>query len=150
MAFGRLRGLRVAELKSSGGMVYSVQSTLLEAGGRSPGRVLRVTPWGLLPSWQFPTHANSCGLAGHRPAGCVSNAPRWTARLVRPGKTGLGWLWPQQPLANDLYVICPPPVVPALKVCLRVCKQTNPNKFPCHSSLQDGMLAVFLAERLNS
>ncbi len=33
MAFGRLRGPRVQELKSSGGVVYSVQSTLLEAGG---------------------------------------------------------------------------------------------------------------------
>ncbi len=34
MAFGRLRGPRVQELKSSGGVVYSVQSTLPEAGGQ--------------------------------------------------------------------------------------------------------------------
>ena len=61
MAFGRLRGPRVQELKSSGGVVYSVQSTLPEAGGQSPGRVLGVTPWGLLPLWQFPLHVYSCG-----------------------------------------------------------------------------------------
>ena len=52
-------------------------ATSLEAGGRSPGRVPGVTLWGLLPTWQFPTHANSCGLAGHRPSGCVSDALRW-------------------------------------------------------------------------
>ena len=57
MAFGRLRGPWVQELKSSGGVVYSVQSMLPEAGGQSPGRVPGVTPWGLLPLWQFPTHA---------------------------------------------------------------------------------------------
>ena len=40
MAFGRLRGLWVQELKSLGCVLYSVQSTLLEAGGRSRGRSL--------------------------------------------------------------------------------------------------------------
>ena len=60
MAFVRLRGPRVQELKSSGGVVYSVQSSLPEAGGQSPGRVLGVTPWGLLPTWRFPLHVNSC------------------------------------------------------------------------------------------
>ena len=44
MAFGRLRGLWVQELKSLGCVLYSVQSTLPEAGGQSPGRVLGVTP----------------------------------------------------------------------------------------------------------
>ena len=34
MAFGRLRGPWVQELKSSGGVVYSVQSALPEAGGQ--------------------------------------------------------------------------------------------------------------------
>ena len=48
MAFGRLRGPRVRELNSSGSVLYSVQSTLPEAGGQSPGRVLGVTPWGPL------------------------------------------------------------------------------------------------------
>ena len=48
MAFGRLRAPRVQELKSSGGVVYSVQSALPEAGGRSLGRVPGVTPWGPL------------------------------------------------------------------------------------------------------
>ena len=56
--------------------LYSVQSTLPEAGGQSPGRVLGVTPWGFLPTRQFPTHANSCWLAGHRPSGCVPEALR--------------------------------------------------------------------------
>ncbi len=65
MAFGRLRGPRVQELKSLSSH---------EAGGRNPGRVLGVTPLGLLPSWQFPPHANSCGLAGHR-------LPEWARRL---------------------------------------------------------------------
>ena len=69
MAFGRLRGPRVQELKSSGGVLYSVQSTLPEAGGQSPGRVLGVTPWGPLAAAfavAWAEHANSCGLAGHR------------------------------------------------------------------------------------
>ena len=48
MAFGRLRGPRAQDLKSSGGVVYSVQSMLPEAGGQSPGRVLGVTPSGPL------------------------------------------------------------------------------------------------------
>ena len=34
MAFGRLRGPRAQELKSSGGVLYSVQPTLPEAGGQ--------------------------------------------------------------------------------------------------------------------
>ena len=36
------------ELKSSGGVLYSVQTTLPEAGGQSPGRVPGATPWGPL------------------------------------------------------------------------------------------------------
>ena len=48
MAFGRLRGPWVQELKSSGSILYSVQSMPLEASGQSPGRVLGVTPWGPL------------------------------------------------------------------------------------------------------
>ena len=48
MAFGRLRGPWVQEQKSSGGVLYSVQSMLPEASGQSPGRVPGVTPWGPL------------------------------------------------------------------------------------------------------
>ena len=52
-------GLRVSawpqgagiNFKSLGGVVYSVQSVLPEAGDQSLGRVFGVTPWGLLPTW---------------------------------------------------------------------------------------------------
>ena len=36
-------------------------ATSLEAGGRSPGRVPGVTPWGLLPNVVVSEHAYSCG-----------------------------------------------------------------------------------------
>ena len=83
------------ELKSSGGVLYSVQPTLPEAGGQMgvvlDGRVSGVAPWGSL-RWLLllrgPTHENSCGLAGHRPSGCVSNALQWKlARYVRATNT---------------------------------------------------------------
>ena len=55
-------------------------ATSLEAGGQSPGRVSGVTPWGLLPAWQFPSmriHADWLGTAlrGVYPTLCVGSSP---------------------------------------------------------------------------
>ena len=86
MAFVRLRGPRVQELKSSGGVLYSVQSTLPVAGGQSPGRVLGVTPWGPLAAAfavAWAEHENSCGLAGHRlPRRVRSPCFRWPPKSM--------------------------------------------------------------------
>ncbi len=84
MAFGRLRGPRVQELKSSGGVVYSVQSTLPEAGGHSPGRVPGATPWGPLacPAWICEGRP-ACEFAGlHYPSDSVRSA--WSAVAFGP------------------------------------------------------------------
>ena len=59
MAVGRLRSLRVQEIKSSGWWL----GHHLEVGGRSPGRVPGLTPQGLLPFGQVPLHVIRAGLA---------------------------------------------------------------------------------------
>ena len=84
------------ELKSSGGVLYSVQPTLPEAGGHLgvvlDGRVSGVAPWGpfrWLLLLRGPAHVNSCGLAGHRPFRVCIWRSALVARQVRPGKKEL-------------------------------------------------------------
>ena len=78
---------------SSGGVLYSVQPTLPEAGGHLgvvlDGRVSGVAPWGpfrWLLLLRGPAHENSCGLAGRRPFRVCIWRSALVARQVRPGK----------------------------------------------------------------
>ena len=61
MAFGRLRGPRVQELKSSGGVVYSVQSTLPETSSQV-GEVPVAVSWVWHPG--APRGGVACGEVG--------------------------------------------------------------------------------------
>ena len=108
MAFGRLRGPWVQELKSSGGVLYSVQSTLPEAGGQSPGRVLGATPWGPLAAaiavaWA-DLHVNL--------RGCTPPRTLFAARGVQ---------WPSG-LPGKKKGVWKPPILPSLFFCYRSCK----------------------------
>ena len=95
MAFGRLRGPWVQELKSSGGVMYSVQRTLPEADGRR-GRCRTAVSWGWLPwgplrcdgasvgGWSSVAHAVRCRRMGIH-AGWLGTALQGVSPTLRVG-----------------------------------------------------------------
>ncbi len=81
--------MSVQELKSSGGVVYSVQSTLPEAGGQVgevPEAVSRVWHLGAPRSRSRADACEFMRVGRAPPFGVWFGALRWIARLFRPGK----------------------------------------------------------------
>ena len=78
-------GLEVPLIVGAGTKILGLRGLSIqpEVGGLS-GVVWAAASWGWLLGapcstlLRGPTHVNSCGLAGHRLSGCVSDALRWT------------------------------------------------------------------------